>query len=856
MKSVIEIKADETADMLLDRTWKKFPQSKEGKDKEDFVLCVAGKAEYIAGPHLVFMFDYVQRAHQSGIPLPLTLKSAEQFKKNSTEEDKYIFEVEEQSLSTDPVIKYDHRLFARVQHKSQNNHLVRLSYYPQSLASTPRIFHDPAPQDVNIISVWDIHQYFKVKVCGCMNIVAKQPSTYQSVLVNMQVVHGDVLLCPPQETQAVVFYSQQTFNEYLSIPIALANLPRVTKFCFTLYAIKKNKARNPLAWVNFLLYDYKNELRTGKFSLKMWSGDAANIIGTCVENTQPTNDSSVPTELVIEMDEIYPSKDGVENIFVFPTEPLDYPPYSVGSPPPPEDVEKLEKIIKHHSLDNLEQEDKDLIWKYRRTYCIKYPAALPKFLMSCCQTDRIAVQEMHQLLEEWAPINPVDALELLDARYADPRVREYAVRNLDRLSTAEVEDYLLQLVQVIKYEPYHDSALARFLLKRAIRNKRIGHFLYWFLKSEIHQSMVSERFGLMLEAFLKGGGDARKDISAQESVLGALHVIAYGIKGMKDQKDTMPFFKQELVKLNSNWPPNCQLSLDPSFITSGIIVDRCKIMDSKMKPLWLLFQNADPLGANMNVIFKAGDDLRQDMLTLQMFRIMDKMWKKHDIDLQLRPYNVIATGAETGMIEVVTSSNTISKIQKAMAGPLGAFQDDVIFNWLKAQNPTNTEIINAVENFTASCAGYCVATYVLGIGDRHNDNIMIQSHGRLFHIDFGHILGNFKEKFGVKRERVPFVFTPDWAFVMGGKDSPYYEKFKANCKMAHEILQENFKLFINLFSMMIISGMPELTSKEDIRIIVDTLTIGEDCATFQDILEKTGSQLSTRVNWFFHSLVH
>jgi hypothetical protein len=48
----------------------------------------------------------------------------------------------------------------------------------------------------------------------------------------------------------------------------------------------------------------------------------------------------------------------------------------------------------------------------------------------------------------------------------------------------------------------------------------------------------------------------------------------------------------------------------------------------------------------------------------------------------------------------------------------------------------------------------------------------------LFHIDFGHFLGNFKEKFGVKRERAPFVFTPDFAYVMGGKGSEMYKQFE------------------------------------------------------------------------------
>lgn len=117
----------------------------------------------------------------------------------------------------------------------------------------------------------------------------------------------------------------------------------------------------------------------------------------------------------------------------------------------------------------------------------------------------------------------------------------------------------------------------------------------------------------------------------------------------------------------------------------------------------------------------------------------------------------------------------------------------------------------AIEEFTLSCAGYCVATYVLGIGDRHSDNIMVRSTGQvgqticlicvhfpvsihvfflvllcsligflvyqLFHIDFGHILGNFKSKFGIKRERVPFILTHDFIHVIQQGKTGYTEKF-------------------------------------------------------------------------------
>lgn len=185
-----------------------------------------------------------------------------------------------------------------------------------------------------------------------------------------------------------------------------------------------------------------------------------------------------------------------------------------------------------------------------------------------------------------------------------------------------------------------------------------------------------------------------------------------------------------------------------------------------------------------------------------------QIWLDNDLDMKLKPYKCIATGVTSsgegvGMIEVVMGSDTTSGIQlKYGGGAIGALKLDPLDLFIRAHNPDEASYNRAVDNFLRSCAGYCVATFVLGIGDRHNGNIMVTKEGHLFHIDFGHFLGNFKSKFGFNRERSAFVFTPEMAFVMGGrkyKSSPLFKTFKECCFKAFNTLRKHAATLENLF---------------------------------------------------------
>jgi len=539
-------------------------------------------------------------------------------------------------------------------------------------------------------------------------------------------------------------------------------------------------------------------------------------------------------------------------------------------------------ILMADPLYELTRADKELLWLCR-THLIFFPTALPKFLASVDWSQPGLVAEAHRLLAVWAPpVEAVHALGLLDAHHADPLVREYAVHVLDsRMGDAELQLYLLQLTQCLKFESYHDSALWRFLLRRALASPlQVGHHLFWHLKAEMASLDFQERFTLLLEEYLSFAGLAAIELRKQAAAVQKLQKVAEMIVELKVNRkasdaDATKEYHAALSKLNRDFfrqleGGKFQIPLNPKLEATVLKVDKCKFMSSKKVPLWLVFENADTLGPDIYVIFKSGDDLRQDILTLQLLRFMDKIWLDNGLDMRLKPYKAVATGVNdanegVGMIEVVMGSDTTSGIQlKYGGGAIGALKLDPIDLFIRAHNVAPGPAYDrAVDNFLRSCAGYCVATFVLGIGDRHNGNIMVTREGHLFHIDFGHFLGNFKKKFGFNRERSAFVFTPEMAYVMGGakyKQSLLFKTFKDLCFKAFNVLRKHADTLENLFLLMVSAGMPELMDRADVSYLRDMLCL--DCTDkqaekrFKTEINNSLDGTWRRLDNFIHNAVH
>ncbi|KAK3943137.1 kinase-like domain-containing protein [Diplogelasinospora grovesii] len=512
--------------------------------------------------------------------------------------------------------------------------------------------------------------------------------------------------------------------------------------------------------------------------------------------------------------------------------------------------DELNVIMSYSPTHALSPEEKDLIWKFR-WHLTRNKKALTKFVKSVNWQDLAESKQAVQVLGRWIDIDVDDALELLGPTFDNSAVRAFAVERLRKADDDELLLYLLQLVQALKYEHIspqsghdvtQDSSLARFLISRATNSFMLGNYFYWYLmvecddKSpdqapEIRAIYTKIAYDFMVELVKRPDGKAmRKTLKRQAEWVAILQKVSGEIKqsnlSIARRTERVKQFladpKNELVTID----PPLPLPIDPSVEVVGVVAEDTVVFKSSLHPIKVAFKTTT--GGKYPIIFKTGDDLRQDQLVIQIITLMDKLLQKENLDLKLSPYKILATSTSAGLSQFVPSVT--------FQGIATKYRNNPALAYLKQNNPDAHGPLglrkDALDTFVKSCAGYCVITYILGVGDRHLDNLLLAPDGHFFHADFGYILGRDPKPFAPAMK-----LSKEMIDCMGGSNSEQYRQFKQYCFLAYSTLRKNSNLILNLFSLMVDANIPDIKLEPDKAVFKVKerfhLELSEDDATRQ-----------------------
>ena len=377
-----------------------------------------------------------------------------------------------------------------------------------------------------------------------------------------------------------------------------------------------------------------------------------------------------------------------------------------------------------------------------------------------------------------------------------------------------------------------EDDLAGFLINRACQDDTFANYFFWYLMVECGNrwkpdgtstltAKTSETDDRFSELYLCVMNRFSIKLSSNENLLKIKHLLLRqkkfvrnvislmkkiaGEKGgqlKKTEKLHLLLNDPEAFKMNFLSFDLLPLPLDPEIKVKGIISEKTTLFKSALNPIKLTFITSNP-GEEYVAIVKHGDDLRQDQLILQTITLIDKLLRKENLDLKLTPYRVLATSTKNGFVQYIDSL-PVAEILKNYD----------IQKYLKicapCENAAYGILPDVMDNYVKSCAGYCMITYILGVGDRHFDNLMLTKNGNLFHIDFGYILGRDPKPFPP-----PMKLSKEMVEAMGGIHSEHYQQFRKLCYTAFLHLRRHSNLILNLFNLMIDANIPDIALEPD-----------------------------------------
>uniref|UniRef100_A0A1A9WZ82 Serine/threonine-protein kinase ATR n=1 Tax=Glossina brevipalpis TaxID=37001 RepID=A0A1A9WZ82_9MUSC len=253
------------------------------------------------------------------------------------------------------------------------------------------------------------------------------------------------------------------------------------------------------------------------------------------------------------------------------------------------------------------------------------------------------------------------------------------------------------------------------------------------------------------------------------------------------------------------------------------ISEEVVVLRSAAKPKKISIECSD--GLKYNVMVKPKDDLRRDFRLME-FNGLVKRYLHQDSQarhrsLRIRTYAAIPFNEECGLVEWLPNLNSFRAICTSFYRMRGLGANDrilrqcalpqtesiekkrnlftqkllprhppVFHEWFQRQFPTPHSWYQARTAYVKTTAVMSMVGYILGLGDRHGENILFdETNGDAVHVDFN-CLFNQGESFQYP-EIVPFRLTHNMVFAMGplGVEG----LFRKCCEITLRVLKDEAK---------------------------------------------------------------
>ena len=238
-------------------------------------------------------------------------------------------------------------------------------------------------------------------------------------------------------------------------------------------------------------------------------------------------------------------------------------------------------------------------------------------------------------------------------------------------------------------------------------------------------------------------------------------------------------------------------------------------------------------------LLKGHEDLRQDERVIQIFNLVNLIMAKEKMlankNLYITVYSVIPLSHKSGLLGWVHNSDTLNKLikeQKAMSNNIQNYEHNYLNRlnekyessklitkveifletlsktkgdelqkiiWLKSKNCESWLI--RTTNYSRSLAVMSIVGYILGLGDRHLNNLLMsRKNGQIIHIDFGDCfeVAMKRDKFP---EKVPFRLTRMLVKALGITEIEGI--FRITCEKIMSLLRKNKDSLIAILSALI-----------------------------------------------------